>query len=202
MLNNKTQEKIEKAFLSLYKKQIFSSITVKEICKEANISRATFYTYYEDISSLLNEIEDTLYQDSILILKRWEYLDFRAFGKETLLSINYDIYNQIYKQKDKFQALFGSYGRQEFINRFYNMVEKVFVKKIELDRIETINVELLASFCTGAMIRAHNWWISSMSSVSVNDMALVTTEILLGILYPKGENYNVNQIKYIDNCKK
>ena len=51
----KTIEKIEKAYFSLYIKD--KKITVSEICKIAGIHRSTFYFYYEWVDDVLDGIE-------------------------------------------------------------------------------------------------------------------------------------------------
>ncbi len=53
-----TKEVIGKAFLKLLDKKAPERITVSDICREARISRPTFYFYYQDIYALLDEILD------------------------------------------------------------------------------------------------------------------------------------------------
>lgn len=50
-----TANKIDEAFLKILEKKDLEYITVKEICKEANVNRSTFYLHYETIDDLLKE---------------------------------------------------------------------------------------------------------------------------------------------------
>ena len=50
-----TAVKMDKAFLDLLEHKDFEYITVKEICKTANVNRSTFYLHYETIGDLLAE---------------------------------------------------------------------------------------------------------------------------------------------------
>ncbi len=52
-----TKTMIRKALFTLNKKRSLSDITVKEICEEADINRATFYRNYLDIFDLYEKIE-------------------------------------------------------------------------------------------------------------------------------------------------
>lgn len=52
-----TQMVIKQALYKLLKKDILSHITVKGICEEAGINRATFYRNYEDIYALFEALE-------------------------------------------------------------------------------------------------------------------------------------------------
>jgi AcrR family transcriptional regulator len=49
---------IKEAFLGLYKKKHIGKITVTEICKIAEINRATFYLHFHDPYDLLEKIEN------------------------------------------------------------------------------------------------------------------------------------------------
>ena len=52
----KSKAELKKAFLNLLKNNAIDHISVLQICKEANITRGTFYKYYEDKYELLYEI--------------------------------------------------------------------------------------------------------------------------------------------------
>ena len=62
----KTRRSITNAFLSLRSKKPLEKITIKELCEQAEISKATFYLHYRDIYDLsdllqLNVIRDILH---------------------------------------------------------------------------------------------------------------------------------------------
>ena len=50
-----TAVKMDKALLALLEKKDFEYITIKEICKEAQVNRSTFYLHYENTVDLLQE---------------------------------------------------------------------------------------------------------------------------------------------------
>ena len=49
---------LKESFINLLGKKDISEITIKEICENADINRATFYTHYSDQYDLLRKIED------------------------------------------------------------------------------------------------------------------------------------------------
>ena len=53
-----TKKVIVDTFLNLLEEKDISKITVTEICKIADINRATFYRYYLDVYDLKDKIED------------------------------------------------------------------------------------------------------------------------------------------------
>lgn len=52
----KSKAELKKTFLKLLRENAFDRISVMQICKEANITRGTFYKYYEDKYELLYSI--------------------------------------------------------------------------------------------------------------------------------------------------
>lgn len=51
---------IKQSFINLLKQKSISKITIKEICDDADINRATFYAHYADQYDLLHQIEQEL----------------------------------------------------------------------------------------------------------------------------------------------
>ena len=54
--NRYTVQAIKNAFLETEKKKMFNEISVAEICRYAQVSRSTFYQYYNNLTELLDEI--------------------------------------------------------------------------------------------------------------------------------------------------
>ncbi len=65
---------IKDAFLELENKTVFERVSVKAICEEAEISRATFYLHFDSINEVLNEVID----DALL---------FSETGKGTVIDL-------------------------------------------------------------------------------------------------------------------
>ena len=58
-----TKMVLKESFINLLEKKDISQITVKEICEDADINRATFYTHYTDVYDLLKKIENELLEN-------------------------------------------------------------------------------------------------------------------------------------------
>jgi len=46
---------LKKVFIKLLEKKTLSQISIKEICEDADINRATFYAHYKDQYDLFEE---------------------------------------------------------------------------------------------------------------------------------------------------
>ena len=57
---NATAERIYSSFITLAMQKPWEDITVKEICAGANITRGTFYRYFDDTNDLMDQIRGTL----------------------------------------------------------------------------------------------------------------------------------------------
>ena len=57
-----TKSKIVNSFSALLEESDFNSITIRAICKHANVSIGSFYTYFKSKDSVLMELEDRLDQ--------------------------------------------------------------------------------------------------------------------------------------------
>jgi len=64
-----TQNVIKEAFLQVKQMKSYNAITVAELCREAEISRGTFYRHYSNIAEVLDElIEEMLSEVSSLLV--------------------------------------------------------------------------------------------------------------------------------------
>lgn len=61
--SRKTREKIMTCFLDMIPEKSWDKISVKELCVRANITRGTFYQYFDDIYNLMEQIEAPLLED-------------------------------------------------------------------------------------------------------------------------------------------
>lgn len=55
-----TQKRIKNSLVTLLETHKFDLITVNQIVEEAEITRSTFYRYYDDKYNLLSEIEEEI----------------------------------------------------------------------------------------------------------------------------------------------
>ncbi len=60
-----TRRVIRESVFKLHKKKALADITVKEICEDADVNRATFYRNYLDIFDLYEKIEEDLTNEAL-----------------------------------------------------------------------------------------------------------------------------------------
>lgn len=56
--NTASKKKIKEAFITVHSKEGYYGVTISSLCKEAGISRSTFYSNYKNVSEVLDDILD------------------------------------------------------------------------------------------------------------------------------------------------
>lgn len=70
-----TIKQIKEAFLSVKERKAFNDITVTDICREAYISRGTFYVYFDNTAVLLEAILDDAFSKTKDVLEQLNIVD-------------------------------------------------------------------------------------------------------------------------------
>lgn len=70
----KSKKAIYDAFLSLRDKKELQKITVKELCEKAMINKSTFYSHYNDIFDLEDQIENEVIHSVVNSISHPEYI--------------------------------------------------------------------------------------------------------------------------------
>lgn len=77
---------IRESFIKLLKEETINRITVKSLCDEAGINRATFYRYYEDVFDLYEQMKTDMVDALFIVRQESEPRDIES-GLADFLSI-------------------------------------------------------------------------------------------------------------------
>ncbi len=80
--SKRTENLITSVYIELINNKRWDKITVKELCLGADITRGTFYQYYNDIYDLMEKIQDTLIDDLNKIYKTFPNSKTKNFPSE------------------------------------------------------------------------------------------------------------------------
>ena len=161
-----TKKVIEETFLNLLEKKDISSITITEICTIADINRATFYRYYEDIYDLLKKIQR-------------RFISEIEESAPMMLLPNYTVYNftkeilEIFLHNKKLvQILFNTNNNIYFLNEVLEVAyDKCITKwgsKMDADSEE---LQYTVIFIFNGALGAINYWIKSDFKADIDDVA-------------------------------
>lgn len=160
----KTQQLLKDAFMKIYSQKNYFNITVKEICQEAGVHRSTFYLHYENIDSLLREIEDILLEqikDVSNPLNRYNFNN--NFSKK--MYFNDDMYNLLYfyqKNRDYVIPLLSVNGNQYFSKKLKEIIIKSFVESLNKSQVSFgKNQEYILIYLSSGIIDTIYAWLKN-----------------------------------------
>lgn len=145
---------IKEAFIQLMEKRDISKITVTELCKIADINRATFYKYYLDIYDLLYQIETELYNEFKISINN-------SVDNKTMKEFILNIITVIYNNKDICKILISDNNSKKFIKKIFYLAHDKFLLewKNKLVKINLKELEYVFSYMANGSIGIIQEWI-------------------------------------------
>ncbi len=174
----RTRQKIKLAFLELIEKKPISKIRIHEITDIVEITKGAFYTHYQDIYAVFEDIENENINNltDFLSCSPTESLtcDFTPF-LEKLIS-------QILSEKETYTKLFKSELSIRFLGKLqcvfveYTMGNKELTSKFESQEIARNFFEFIAA---GTALLIHNHLVNSPSQ-NLTDLCDTLNKGILG----------------------
>lgn len=152
-----TRRTFRKALLKLWQEKNLQKITVKELCEKAGVNRGTFYAHYVDIPSLMEQIEQDVYQDLLKNLKI-----FLEEPGNTPQYIYAAFLKFIRNNQDICTILLNGNGNSRFFLRLLQAgreTSHTFYKKLYPLATEQ-QLDLFYSFVSSGFIGILRYWIS------------------------------------------
>ncbi|OFI45707.1 hypothetical protein BG262_06840 [Floricoccus penangensis] len=184
-----TKRKIKHALLDCMEDKKFELITVNDIVTKADVNRSTFYRYYDDKYTLLDEIE-------LAVIKHInQYRDSNAIYIEGKGYINSQNIISMLRHLKKFDfiinRLLSFNGDQLFEIRLRNQLSQQFYKSI---KVTTSNekLELIKDFLGHIVIGTFRYWTSQDENMSEEDLSQVIEDLLTSGFMKAVENAQEN----------
>lgn len=175
----KSQLKLQKAYLSLTQ-QGFEQLSIQQICKEAKVTRPTFYKQYEDIQQLRLDLHHTLIEKLQLSLKITDPkpLDQTTANEMTANVIQF--FEHIQSNSTAYRTLLIERPDALFSNEVKKVIQLFIEEGTSHSQLQTklkdINFDFLLSFYAGAYIESTIWWITNDYPITAQEMAKLVVE--------------------------
>lgn len=171
---NQTITSIQNSFMELYDKQEYDKITVKELCSLTPVARTTFYSYYNNIDDVKNEIEDQIINGLLEVTETISEgnvpdMDFMKFLDATQIYIENNwqwIYEFMVKQVN-----------YRFIDKWKKAICGNFKKRYPKKQSNR-NYELISEVIASATIGAYTYWMKFPDKVKKEDMKKIIQRAL------------------------
>jgi len=142
-------------YLVLCREKGISRVTVSDLTERANMARSTFYLHYDNLNSLLYEIENELLNDLKMLSISHIYPD----GADKYLWLHSSISSQLCKTKENlewYSLLLGSRGNPSFSRKVYHHIRTEASKKYKSMNVEINDIEL-DHICSGGLGMFLHW---------------------------------------------
>lgn len=165
----KTKNAIFEAFKQLVQEKDMSDITISELTQKANITRSTFYMYYNTVSDVRTDIENTIMARIDRIMSE---TDIRNSIRNLypLLSMLAD---EILKQDQNNRYILSSSTSGQLMDKINDRIVEAYMhwfKENEGSTNDIGKVKYIVAFAAAGMTECFKIWFNHKSSLTLEDL--------------------------------
>jgi AcrR family transcriptional regulator len=174
-----TKMVLRESFIKLLEKKEISQISIKEICEDADINRATFYTHYSDQHDLLRKIENELLDN---INDHLEEFDQRNENMDTILTTE-KIFEYLKENANLCKLLLSERGDFSFQKKIMILVyDKIISEITDNNMITKEDAEYVYSFTITGCVGIVQKWLDEDMKKSAHFMAQMVIKLTVGLI--------------------
>jgi AcrR family transcriptional regulator len=178
---------MDKALLKLLEKKDFEYITIKEICKEADVNRSTFYLHYENTNDLLKETSDYIIDNflSYFSVKRSKIaIDYQNSKLEDLLFITPEYLNPYLTYVKENQRIFKTCLKHlnslNFNTMYNDMFQGIFSPLLARFNLPEKERKYVLKFYLTGIIAVVTEWLNNRCEDSIEDISKIIIQCVAG----------------------
>ena len=162
----KTKERLKNALLESLKIKSLDQITISEICNKASVNRNTFYSHYQSVNELLEEVEGQFLEGLMVRI----HVDPSTIDNvEPLMT---EVFEFLLENKEMCRLLFMENGDKNFLKTIFMLVLPSAVQNwTEELNIPEEKARKLFYFIIGGSINVIEHWVKSDFIDSPEDLA-------------------------------
>ena len=170
-----TKAALKAAFWRLYQDKPITKITVQDITTLADFNRSTFYQYFHDVYSVLEEIEDSIINEWEVTFAKNKELITKENRDEAVIEMTVDFYE---RNGNYLSVLLSPDGDSSFAQKLKNaMRPKIFsILQVPDDNIESLFV---FEFASSGMLAVLTAWYHSANHIPTKNVV----ELIYALLY-------------------
>ncbi|MBP1755124.1 MAG: TetR family transcriptional regulator [Firmicutes bacterium] len=174
-----TKMVIKESFIHLLESKDISQITIKEICTNADINRATFYSHYNDQYDLLRKIEEELLLNIKAHLE--EFYQMNSSTDVVMLAEN--IFEYLEKNSRLCKLLLSEDGDFNFQKQIMMLVyDNIIDVLTDNNRLTKEDAEYVYSFTITGCVGIVQKWLHDDIKKSPHYMAEMVIKLTTGLI--------------------
>lgn len=165
----KTRQRLQAALLLLMKEEPLSQITMREVCRRADVGRSTPYSHFRDVEDILDQLEATFYQALVQLLE-----DYPAKqGQEAKVAWFTQLFVLARRHGLYLELLLSHHVRPEFLARCTQACDACITRSLEV-----IPSSWRVTFISGALFALVRQWVMAGCRESPEQMAQLTVSLV------------------------
>lgn len=174
-----TKMVLKESFINLLEIKDISQITIKEICENADINRATFYSHYTDQYDLFRKIENELLDNVSAHLAELDQIS----GKVDNILLAEKIFDYIKENAKLCKLLLSERGDISFQKTIMMLVyDKIITELMDNSKITKEDAEYVYSFTITGCVGIVQKWLNEDMKKSSRFMAEMVIKLTLGLI--------------------
>ena len=172
-----TKRRLYESLMKLVGKKPLNQVTVKELTDDADVNRSTFYFHYQDVNSMVLEMEDRFLEDFSVALTALEQKshDFIAILVRCLEN-----------HRDLCKLLLGSNGDMAFVEKMKAIVAEKCSKiwKDAVPELTDVEASAMDTFLIGGVMSTLQTWILSETRVPASEITGILNRLIFDGICP------------------
>lgn len=163
----KTRSKIKQAFMVLLKNKSMSEISIKEITKLAGVNRNSFYTHYDNLNDVINDMQATVFEKFDDIANKYNYNEFISDPYPLMHELTSAlISNQAFSE----YVLFSKNSAEFVRSLVNNLTDKIYMIYIKERGDTNPCMPYMISFLVSGTIEYYFRWFGGDKTLSIDDI--------------------------------
>jgi AcrR family transcriptional regulator len=174
-----TKMVLKESFIKLLEKKDISQISIKEICEDADINRATFYAHYNDQFDLLKKIEDELLDNINAHIAEFDPIN----NDKNAVLLAEKIFEYLKENAKLCKLLLNEHGDFSFQKKVMMLVYDIIIAEItDNNKITKEDAEYVYSFTITGCVGIVQKWLDEDMKKSPHYMAEMVIKLTLGLI--------------------
>lgn len=172
----KTKKSIRTAFKELIQEKEMSEISISELTKRANITRSTFYMYYQTVEDVRSEIENDIIDNITHSLSETDLLHSLA-NPYTLFTT---LAEEIAQQDENNRYILSSSNSGQLLDKINTKVTEIVMNFIKENDVvsDPARAKYIVAFVMAGTAECFKIWFNHKSSLTLEELCLRISEIV------------------------
>lgn len=172
-VQNNIRQQVRSAVSDILLKKNILDISVNEITAGANISRSTFYRYYNSVNDVIKETEDILLEE-IRTINQYALIEKRNGKKAESFINNYSRSDKLKKNAKYIAAITGPNGDPQFRYKAIRQIKEYLNDRYDFDK--NPKYEFLVEFISAGLYQIISYWIVQRPDLSTEEFLKIQYE--------------------------